>query len=45
MSISASLYGGRMTDFNSSEKAPGMFGTLVIALPSKHEGGEVFLTQ
>lgn len=28
----------------SSEKAPGMFGTLVIALPSKHEGGAVEVT-
>lgn len=26
-----------------SEKAPGMIGTLVISLPSKHEGGEVQL--
>jgi hypothetical protein len=28
----------------SSEKEPGMFGTLVICLPSKHEGGEVHIT-
>lgn len=28
----------------SSEKAPGMFGTLVICLPSKHEGGEVHVS-
>lgn len=27
-----------------SEKAPGMIGTLVISLPSKHEGGEVHLS-
>ncbi|KAI9372949.1 hypothetical protein BJX61DRAFT_542237 [Aspergillus egyptiacus] len=27
-----------------SEKAPGMFGTLVVCLPSKHEGGEVVAT-
>lgn len=27
-----------------SEKTPGMFGTLVICLPSKHEGGRVLLT-
>jgi hypothetical protein len=27
-----------------SEKAEGMFGTLVICLPSKHEGGEVIAT-
>lgn len=29
---------------SSSEKAPGMFGTLVICLPSKHDGGDVHLT-
>ncbi|TID25845.1 hypothetical protein E6O75_ATG03708 [Venturia nashicola] len=27
-----------------SEKVPGMFGTLVICLPSKHAGGEVLLS-
>lgn len=27
-----------------SEKAPGMIGTLVISLPSKHEGGDVHLS-
>lgn len=27
-----------------SEKAPGMFGTLVISLPSYHDGGQVVLT-
>jgi hypothetical protein len=27
-----------------SEKAPGMIGTLVVCLPSKHEGGEVCLS-
>jgi hypothetical protein len=27
-----------------SEKVPGMFGTLVVCLPSKHEGGEVYLS-
>jgi hypothetical protein len=27
-----------------SEKAPGMFGTLVVCLPSAHEGGELILT-
>lgn len=27
-----------------SEKTPGMFGTLVVCLPSKHEGGKVLLT-
>lgn len=30
--------------FGSTEKVPGMFGTLVICLPSKHEGGELHLT-
>ena len=28
---------------NSTEKAPGMFGTLVICLPSSHQGGKVEL--
>ncbi|KAK5120552.1 hypothetical protein LTR85_006208 [Meristemomyces frigidus] len=28
-----------------TEKTPGMFGTLVICLPSKHEGGQIILTQ
>jgi hypothetical protein len=27
-----------------SEKAPGMIGTLVVCLPSKHEGGDVHLS-
>jgi hypothetical protein len=27
-----------------TEKVPGMFGTLVISLPSQHEGGEVHLS-
>lgn len=27
-----------------SEKTPGMFGTLVVCLPSRHEGGKVLLT-
>lgn len=27
-----------------SEKTPGMFGTLAVCLPSKHEGGKVQLT-
>lgn len=26
-----------------SEKAPGMFGTLIICLPSAHQGGELVL--
>lgn len=28
-----------------SEKSPGMFGTLVICLPSEHTGGEVHLVR
>ncbi|KUI55593.1 hypothetical protein VP1G_02971 [Cytospora mali] len=27
-----------------SEKAPGMIGSLIICLPSKHEGGDVYLS-
>ena len=27
-----------------SEKTPGMFGTMVVSLPSQHEGGNVILT-
>lgn len=30
-----------LADLPSTEKAPGMFGTLVIALPSPHYGGQV----
>jgi hypothetical protein len=28
---------------SSSEKVPGMFGTLVICLPARHDGGAVNL--
>ena len=30
-----------LTDMASTEKAPGMFGTLVLCLPSEHTGGKV----
>ncbi|KAE9367525.1 hypothetical protein N431DRAFT_348602 [Stipitochalara longipes BDJ] len=33
--------GAMFKPHQDSEKAPGMFATLVIALPSKHEGGQV----
>ena len=35
--------GAFFKEHQDSEKAPGMFGTLVIALPSEHEGGQVVL--
>ena len=31
----------KVLSINSTEKAPGMFATLVIALPSEHTGGDV----
>ena len=31
----------KILSINSTEKAPGMFATLVIALPSEHTGGDV----
>jgi hypothetical protein len=37
-------YCGHKLILSSSEKAPGMFGTLVISLPSKHCGGAVELS-
>jgi len=50
-SVKAELYklllyerGAMFKAHQDSEKVPGMFGTLVICLPSKHEGGEVHLT-
>ncbi|KAG9238196.1 hypothetical protein BJ875DRAFT_437669 [Amylocarpus encephaloides] len=46
--VSAHLYkmllydeGAHFKPRQDSEKTPGMFATLVVALPSKHEGGEV----
>ncbi|KAK2764503.1 hypothetical protein FQN54_009198 [Arachnomyces sp. PD_36] len=36
--------GAMFKPHKDSEKAPGMFGTLVICLPSEHEGGQVHLT-
>lgn len=49
--ISAQLYklllyeeGAFFKPHKDSEKAPGMFATLVISLPSAHEGGELLLT-
>ncbi|TVY44089.1 hypothetical protein LOCC1_G004493, partial [Lachnellula occidentalis] len=49
--VSAELYkmllydeGALFKPHQDSEKAPRMFATLVIALPSKHEGGEVRVT-
>ncbi|KUJ09541.1 uncharacterized protein LY89DRAFT_787848 [Mollisia scopiformis] len=49
--VSAELYklllydeGAMFKPHQDSEKAPRMFATLVIALPSKHEGGEVHVT-
>lgn len=50
-SISAQLYklllyepGAMFKAHQDSEKEQGMFGTLIIALPSKHEGGQVHLS-
>ncbi len=46
--VTAELYklvlyqpGGFFLEHRDTEKAPGMFGTLVIALPSPHSGGEL----
>jgi hypothetical protein len=33
--------GGKFTKHRDSEKEPGMFGTLVIVLPSVHTGGDL----
>lgn len=33
----------KQADTNSTEKVPGMFGTLVVCLPSSHQGGHVEL--
>lgn len=35
------LDGACMLRHGSTEKVPGMFGTLVVCLPSPHEGGDV----
>ncbi|KAK4198007.1 hypothetical protein QBC40DRAFT_332331 [Triangularia verruculosa] len=35
--------GGMFKAHTDSEKEPGMFGTLVITLPSRHDGGDVVL--
>lgn len=50
MKFSAELYklllyeeGAFFKPHKDSEKAPGMFGTLVICLPSEHQGGELIL--
>lgn len=50
-SIRAELYklliyeeGAFFKPHQDSEKAPGMFATLVVCLPSKHEGGKVLLS-
>ncbi|KAJ5113997.1 hypothetical protein N7456_002531 [Penicillium angulare] len=37
--------GGMFKTHTDSEKASGMFGTLVIGLPSAHTGGELVVTQ
>ncbi|PIB02520.1 hypothetical protein CB0940_00316 [Cercospora beticola] len=49
--ISAQLYklliyerGAMFRAHTDTEKVPGMFGTLVICLPSAHEGGDLVLT-
>ncbi|KAL7628616.1 hypothetical protein AAE478_000131 [Parahypoxylon ruwenzoriense] len=49
--ISAELYkmllyeeGAMFKAHTDTEKIPGMFGTLVISLPSSHEGGDVVVT-
>jgi len=46
--ISAELYkllvydqGGFFLSHRDTEKAPGMFGTLIVVLPSAHEGGDL----
>ncbi|KAI0472942.1 hypothetical protein GGR56DRAFT_590546 [Xylariaceae sp. FL0804] len=48
--ITAELYklllykeGAFFRSHQDSEKSPGMFGTLVVSLPSPHEGGQVLL--
>ena len=48
--VSASLYklliyeeGGRFLPHKDTEKEEAMFGSLIIALPSRHEGGELMI--
>lgn len=48
--VSAELYklliydeGGFFLPHRDSEKSPGMFGTMIIALPSLHEGGQLIV--
>ncbi|KAK5262783.1 hypothetical protein LTR96_011732, partial [Exophiala xenobiotica] len=36
--------GSMFREHRDSAKEPGMFGTLVVCLPSKHEGGEIHVT-
>ncbi|MGH9200292.1 MAG: 2OG-Fe(II) oxygenase [Vicinamibacterales bacterium] len=50
MNVSATLYkllvyetGGLFRSHRDTEKADGMFGTLVVVLPSVHEGGELIV--
>lgn len=50
VSVSLELYklliydeGGFFLPHRDSEKSPGMFGTLILALPSSHEGGELII--
>ncbi|KAI9655894.1 MAG: hypothetical protein M1831_004739 [Alyxoria varia] len=40
------MYGeGAMLDpYRDTEEEPGMFATLVVCLPTEHEGGEVHVT-
>lgn len=35
--------GGHFKPHTDTEKIPGMFGTLIIAMPSRHEGGELIV--
>ena len=35
--------GGRFKPHRDTEKSPGMFGTLVVVLPSEHTGGELVI--
>lgn len=35
--------GGQFAPHRDTEKVPGMFGSLIVSLPSKHEGGELIV--